>query len=213
MQVVLQTQSGLYTELGTDSSHQLGRIHLSNFCQPSNKWNVFPELSGVKAKQVRYLIPPILELCKDLQGDSPYRTCRTDCVSNLNKMYHIMDSEGLHPQESAYMQYKKATEKCLICYTKLAKMTTSQKLLQWNAVHKHHLSCHMIEQFRFTNSRFVSTYTGETMVGLMSSLAHSCLNGTPGHLVPTKVAWRYRLGLHLRLAHGDLEVMESDEEL
>ena len=205
--------SGLYTELCTDSSHQLRRIHLSNFCQPSNKWNAFPELSGVKAKQVRYLITPILELCKDLQGDSPYRTCRTDCVSNLNKMYHIMDSEGLHPQESAYMQYKKATEKCLICYTKLAKMTISQKLLQWSTVHKHHLSCHMIEQFRFTNSRFVSTYTGETMVGLMSSLAHSCLNGTPGHLVPTKVAWRYRLGLHLRLAHGDLEVMESDEEL
>ena len=74
---------GLYTELGTDSSHQLGRIHLSNFCQPSNKWNVFPELSRVKAKQVRRLIPPILELRQDLQDDSPYRKCRTECVSNL----------------------------------------------------------------------------------------------------------------------------------
>ena len=123
-----------------------------------------------------------------------------------------MEDEGLHPQESAYMQYKKGTEKCLNCYTKLAKMTISQNLLQWNTVHKHHLSCHMIEQFRFTNSRFVSTCTGETMIGIMSSLAHTCLNGTPGHFVPAKVAWRYRLGLHLRLAHGDLEVMESDEE-
>ena len=48
--------SGLYTELATDSSNQVRRLHLSTFCQPSKKWDSFPELSGVKAKQVRHII-------------------------------------------------------------------------------------------------------------------------------------------------------------
>ena len=69
----------------------------------------------------------------------------------------------------------------------------------------------MPDQFRYLNCRFVSTYSGETMVGFMASLGHSCLNGTPPHLVPTKVAWRFRLGMHLRLSHN-CELMDSEEE-
>lgn len=79
-------------------------------------------------------------------------------------------------------------------------------------MHKHHLSCHMVEQFRYLNCKYVATYTGETMVGLMSSLGHACLNGTKPHLVPAKVAWRYRLGMHLRCTHGDFDVGGPDEE-
>ena len=204
--------SNLYTELGTDSSNQIRRLHLSNFCQPTKKWDSFPELSGVKAKQVRHLVPAVLELCQDLVDGSPYRKHRVDCISNLNKMYEALDSEELHPHESAYNKYKKATEKCLLHYTKLAKLAISENLLQWNTVHKHHLTCHMPDQYKFLNCKFVSTYSGETMVGFMAALGHSCLNGTAAHLVPAKVAWRYRLGLHLRVAHGDLDVMDSEEE-
>ena len=128
-------------------------------------------------------------------------------------MYEAMECQGLHPDESAYEQYKRSTEKCLLHYSKLAKIAISQNILQWNTVHKHHLACHMPEQFRHLNCRFVSTYSGETMVGFMASLGHACLNGTPPHLVPAKVAWRYRLGLHLRVTHGDFDLVDSEEEL
>ena len=36
------------------------------------------------------------------------------------------------------------------------------------------------------------------MVGHMSALGHACLNGTTAHLVPLKIAWRFRLAFHLR---------------
>jgi hypothetical protein len=206
--------SGLYTELATDSSNQVRRLHLSTFCQHSKKWDSFPELSGVKAKQVRHIIPPLLELRQDLVDESSYKKHRLECIKNLNKMYEAMECQGLHPDESAYEQYKRSTENCLLHYSKLAKIAISQNILQWNTVHKHHLACHMPEQFRHLNCRFVSTYSGETMVGFMvASLGHACLTGTPPHLVPAKVAWRYRLGLHLRVTHGDFDLVDSEEEL
>ena len=52
----------------------------------------------------------------------------------------------------------------------------------------------------------------KTMVGFIANLAHACLNGTKPHLVPAKVAWRYRLGMHLRCSHGDFGVLNSDDE-
>ena len=44
----------------------------------------------------------------------------------------------------------------------------------------------------------------------MASLG-SCLSGTPPHLVPAKVAWGFRLGMHLRVSHN-FEVMDPEEE-
>ena len=99
-----------------------------------------------------------------------------ECIRNLNRMYEAMKCQGLHPDESAYEQHKRSTEKCLLNYSKPAKIATSQNILQWNIAHKHHLACHMPEQFRHLNCRFVSTYSGETMVGFMvASLGHACL--------------------------------------
>ena len=201
-----------YQELGIDSSNQIRRLTLSTFCKPQAKYDSFPELSGIKAKEVRYLISPLVQLCKDLGGGQPYQQHRVECISHLEKMYDIMDSQGLHPDLAAYKKYKKNTEMCLLHYSKLAKIAMSENLLQWNTVHKHHLSCHMVEQFRYLNCKYVATYTGETMVGFMSSLGHACLNGTKPHLVPATVAWRYRLGMHLRCTHGDFDVGGPEED-
>ena len=104
-----------------------------------------------------------------------------------------MECQGLHPDEPEYEPYKRSTEKCLLHYSKLAKIAISQNILQWNTVHKHRLAWHMPEQFRHLNCRFVSTYSGETVVGFMASLGHACLNGTPPHLVlqrlPGDIDW------------------------
>eukprot|EP00435_Cladocopium_sp_Y103_P026083 s1629_g6.t1 len=205
--------SVLCTELGTGRSNQVRRLRLSTFCSPKQKYEVFPDLTGVKAKQVKPLIPAVLELYQEYVDGSVYKQTRLQCVSCLDQMYEAMDSQGLHPDEAAYKQYKKNTDRRLLHYTKLAKIAISENRLQWNTVHKHHLACHIPEQFKFLNCKFVSTYSGDTMVGYMTSLGHSCLNSTAGHLVPAKVAWRYRLGLHLRITHGDFEVQGSEEEL
>ncbi len=102
--------TNLYEELGIDSSNQLKRINFSTFCQPNKKYDSFPELTGVKAKQVRYLIPVMLELCQTLVDDSLYEKHRLQCITHLENMYQAMESQGLHPTEAAYNQYKQSIE-------------------------------------------------------------------------------------------------------
>ncbi|CAJ1389098.1 unnamed protein product [Effrenium voratum] len=97
------------------------------------------------------------------------------------------------------LAFKNHTDLFLQHYVRCSKMCMEQGLLQWNVVHKHHLLAHMADQAQFLNPKYVTTYTGETMVGFMASLEHACLNGTPGHIVPEKVCWRFRLGLWFRL--------------
>ena len=208
---LLKRVTNLYEELGTDSSNQLRRINFSTFCNPKAKHDSFPDLTGVKARIVRYLIPVMLELCQTFVDETLYKKHRLQCITCLETMYQCMENQHLHPTEKAYKDFKENMEKCLLHYSRLAKISIQQHRLQWNTVHKHHLACHMPDQFRYLNCRFVSTYSGETMVGFMASLGHSCLNGTPPHLVPTKVAWRFRLGMHLRLSHN-CELMDSEEE-
>lgn len=99
-----------YQELGIDSSNQIRRLTLSTFCKPHAKHDSFPELSGIKAKEVRYLISPMAQICKDLGGEQPYKQHRVACISHLEKMYDIMDSQGLHPDLAAYKKYIKIQE-------------------------------------------------------------------------------------------------------
>ena len=195
-----------YQELGIDSSNRIGMLKASNFCNPKKKYDCFPDLSGFKARQIRYLVPCFLEICKDqvVKGDD-YTQHRMKCLENLEGMYSCMEAHHLHMPEHAFQAFKKYTDLCLQHYSRCSKISIKKSLLQWNTIHKHHLSAHLPAQAEFINPRFVTTYSGETMVGLMASLAHSCLNGTAAFLVPEKVCWRFRLGMWLRLANNDGE--------
>lgn len=201
-----------YEEFDTDASNRIRHLHMSSFCAPQNKWDRFPELSGFKARHIRYMVPCILELCRDkLDSSKSYTRHRFLCLENLEGMYSCLEESGLHLAENTSKKFEECTNLCLLHYAKLSKLAIESNILMWNTVHKHHLACHIPAQARYLNPKFVSTYSGETMVGYMSALGHSCLNGTQPHQVPTKVAWRFRLGLHLR-TQGNDELMESDWE-
>lgn len=76
-----------YEELDIDSSNRIRHLHLSTFCTPQNKWDQFPELSGSKARRIRYVVPCILELCRDKLDDSnSYTKHRLRCLENLEGM-------------------------------------------------------------------------------------------------------------------------------
>ena len=197
-----------YLEQGIDSEHRVSKLSLSNFCNPKSKFSSFPVLTGLKARQIRYLLPCVLAICKEEEQDA-YGKHRTACLQNLESMYQCLDSGDMHFSESKRQGFRLATEKCLQHYTKCCKMCMEKKFLQWNIVHKHHLACHMPDQADFINPKYLTTYSGETMVGFMSSLAHACLNGTPPHLVAIKVAWRFRLALWLRLQGCDFECLQD----
>ena len=195
-----------YQEQGIEASNRIGKLSLSNFCNPKAKYDSFPDLSGFKARHIRYLLPCVLEICKDRQiKKDEYTLHRVKVLLNLEKVYCIMEQHHLHLPLGAAEAMLKATDLCLQHYVVCSKMMMNKGLLQWNTVHKHHLFAHIPAQAEFLNPRFVSTYSGETMVGFMASLGHACLAGAPAWLVSEKVAWRFRLGIWLRLSGHDLK--------
>ena len=193
-----------YQELGIDGSNRIARLTLANFCNPKSKFSNFPCLTGLKARQIRYLVPCVLEICRaEEEPTIAYTQHRRACLQHLEEMYQCMDTGLLHFDKDTIRKYQRSTNLCLQHYTKCCKICMGQNFMQWNIVHKHHLAAHMPAQAAFINPKYVTTYTGETMVGFMSSLAHACLNGTPPHLVPQKVCWRFRLALWFRLIGKD----------
>ena len=195
-----------YSELGTDRSNQISNLTMGNFCNPKQKHTNYPCISGIKARHVRYLVPVARKLCEDAlsKGGTPseikYRRCRFLCVKWLDEMYTCMDkTAAYHYSQDEHAAYSRATLNFLACYTKLAKISYESRLMKWNIVPKFHYCAHMPAQAEFLNPKFVTTYAGETMVGFMVQLGHSCLNGTPAYLVSKAMCWKIRLAMHLRL--------------
>ena len=201
-----------YTELGVDSSNRIRKLGFSHFCNVKDKHGFFPDLSGYKARHIRYLVEPFVEICTEFNDATPYQKHRLDCINQLLHMYEAIEGFGLHLPAKASKAFQKHTNLCLLHYANLAKIYMSENRLQWNTIPKMHYAAHMPDQCAFLNCKFVATYTGETMVGFMSSIAHHCLNGTSPHMVPAKVAWRWRLAMHLRCSHGSFELEASEDE-
>ena len=201
-----------YQEQGIPASNRVSKVGMTNFCNPKSKWDIFPELSGFKARHIRYLVPVFIEIAAEfvLPSDA-YSISRHKCLCHLEQMYGIMEDEKLHLPAAKARAFEKSCESMLQHYNKCCKVCLSQGLIQWNVVHKHHVCAHLPAQATFLNPKYVSTYSGETMVGKISALGHACLNGTPGWLVCEKVCWRFRLGMALKL-QGTMELMEDDEE-
>ena len=157
---------------------------------------------------MRYLVPVARKLCEDalsLPGNAAavaYRRCRFLCIKWLDEMYTCMNNTNYHFTEAEHEAYAQATLNFLGCYSKCAKLAFNKGCMQWNIVPKFHYCAHMPAQAQFLNPKFVTTYAGETMVGFMVQLGHSCLNGTPAYLVSKAMCWKVRLAMSLRLYHG-----------
>lgn len=201
-----------YEELGIESEHQVKRFPMSAFCSPKSKWDTFPSLSGIKAKQCRWLVPVFLQICEANLATDEYSQHKYKCFKHLNIVYEVMDSAGMHPSQTDARTFSKAMNSCLLHYSRLSVLCLQQGVLMWNTIPKMHLCQHMELQFRWFNPKFYSCYSGETMVGHMSALGHACLNGTTAHLVPLKIAWRFRLAFHLRSQGAEFNFASSDSE-
>ena len=94
---LLKRVTNLCEELGTDSSSQLRRINFSTFCNPKAKHDSFPDLTGVKARVVRYLIPVMLELCQTFVDESLYKKHRLQCITCLETMLPVHGEPTLAP--------------------------------------------------------------------------------------------------------------------
>ena len=196
-----------YQDLGTPSEHRIGKLSISSFIATDAKHSSFPETSGIKARHLRYLVPVVRLLCADnilpeAMDTNKYTQHRFECLQHLEKVYECIDHKGLHLPHALQAKFKEHTNLFLAHYTMCCKIKLAQKKVQWNTVNKFHFMAHMPSQALYFNPKYVTTYSGETMVGFMCSLGHACLNGTPPHLVSKQMTLRFRLALQLRVFYG-----------
>ena len=67
-----------YLEQSIEASHRIKRLVLSSFTNPKSKYEVFPDMSGIKAKQLRWLLPVLYEICMTELGKA------TDASTNTS---------------------------------------------------------------------------------------------------------------------------------
>ena len=204
--------STLYTELGIDSENRIRRFPMSAFCSVKAKWDSFPCLSGIKAKQCRWLVPVFLQICEEFKDADSYSQHKYQCLKHLNDVYDIMDRASLHPGTNDARAFRKSIDNCLLHYSRLSVISMNSGVLMWNTIPKMHWAQHLGLLFRWLHPKLYSCYQGETMVGYMSALGHACLNGTPAYQVALKVCWRFRLAFHLRSQGAEFACAASDSD-
>lgn len=93
---------------------------MSNFRQPKSKYDHFPELTGYKARHIRYLVPVIMEIAKEFKkDDDEYSQHRFQCLFHLNGMYQCIDSSGMHVDANTWKLFKHHTDRTLLHYSRL----------------------------------------------------------------------------------------------
>ena len=187
----------LYRELGIDSRNRIPHLKLESFCNRGAPWSNYPELHGIKARETRYLVPVFCKIMGD-GDDTPYKQHRRACVCNLNAAYDIIDASLYRVPDSEHAKLEKSINNFLLHYTWLSKHAFQDDLMQWSTVPKFHITAHLPEQARWVSPRVGWTYGGESMVGKISHLAMTCLDGTAAHKVGHTLMLKYGVGMHLQ---------------
>eukprot|EP00435_Cladocopium_sp_Y103_P008684 s3220_g2.t1 len=186
---------------------------MSSFCNTKAKYYNFPSLSGIKARQCRWLVPVLLQICEEYMDPADsYAQHRFECLKHLNDVYDIMDRAGWHPGTQDAKAFRKSLGNCLLHYSRLSVLSMNPGVLMWNTIRKMHWAQHLGLLFKWFNPKYYSCHQGEAMVGHMPALGHACANGTPAHQAPLKVCWRFRLALHLRNQGADFAFAASDSD-
>ena len=97
---------------------------------------------------------------------------------------------------------KKCMLSFLMHYVSMAKAATKKTgrgFYTWSFVPKMHFMLHIEEDAAFLAPRAFWCYAGESMVGLITSIATSCLHGLPAHRISHTLCMKYRVAKHLQI--------------
>ena len=83
-----------YVDLGVGASHRVTRILLTNFCDKDAPHKSFPCLSGIKAREARWLLPVAASLADTYSSGSNYNAHRAHCLKNLSAACQTLDTNG-----------------------------------------------------------------------------------------------------------------------
>ena len=133
LQAVYRQIRQQYLEQGIDASHRIKKLSLTNFSAREKKYEKFPDLTGFKAKQIRYLAPVMAEILQFYTDeDDAYSLHRLQCLQNLNSMYVLIHQASLSiggGKNQAYIQHVPGpgdSKRLIIGITKLQASNTTK---------------------------------------------------------------------------------------
>jgi hypothetical protein len=196
--------SEAYDTAGVPPDKRMKWIGQKNFADKGAPHQNYPDLqqSVIKARKTRWLVPAALELCKKFtkNGDD-YSSRRCYCLQNLADSYDIVDRNPLFLPEPEYRKYKKCITNFLNHYTALAvrsaRSTSQIGKYQWSVTPKFHFLFHILEDAKYLSPKSFWCYGGESMVGIVTGMAQSCLHGMPPWRVTETICVKYRVNKHL----------------
>ena len=97
-----------------------------------------------------------------------------------------------------YEKFKDMTWTYLRLYSTLASHFMGRGLLLFDLTIKSHYLAHVMFQAEWLNPRLSWTFAGEDFMHIMKILAQSCVRGTKGPMVASKMLAKYRVTLQLR---------------
>lgn len=189
-----------YDALGI-TDNKISKLEYSYFSTPAAPHQNYPDImhSAIKARQCRYLIPVMAKLCNDyLQPEDKYSCHRLECLQGLANALDIVDAGGLF-LGTELKAYETAMNSFLVHFAALRVLSGDRQ--QWNMTPKLHYMVHIMMEAKWLSPKAVWCYSGEHMVGNVAALAQSCLSGTPPHMVPETLCFKYRVGKHMQLTN------------
>ena len=182
-------------ELGMEKP--ITKFKLHNICKPEAPHSEYPCLKFIKAAEGRHMVKCVTALARERNSGSQVHIHRYIVMRALDRMYRCMDTDGF--QLDDHPAFKKRVNEFMCHYSALARIAVNDGRMLWSIVPKFHFTFEVAEQARWESPRLFWCYSGETHVGYISRLGHTCLKGHPVYSVPAKLMQKYRIGLHLRL--------------
>lgn len=178
---------------------RLPNLNMKNIIGSEGRGTRFPQLTGkiVKAASTRALVPFLVELARQCDHGLPFQRHRRKMIEWLDCVYKIMYEGEMFLTEDESDQLSHAVLRFSLHYTWLVNCCTANGNLYFNVVPKHHYLCHVPEQSRLINPRFVHNYREESFVGRLTTIYASCANGRYKQVVQQTALTKYLVGLQI----------------
>ena len=184
-----------YNELGVPVAKRVGHLSLSNVNKSSATYPVLKHLKGRKIKDFTQVGVWLAE--KFVKADDPSTQHRLLLVKALQEVYACTDRPELKWPASTQARFLRSVDKLLLHYGWLARHSFEKEQCRYSVVQKFHLLAHFGQQTRYLAPRAAWTYGSESYMGLISQLASSCTNNTPGAKISSFLVAKYRYAMHL----------------
>ena len=192
----------LYDELDIEPGHRVKNFGLKHFTTIEAPTKNFPMLHGLKAAEVKGLVPVCLHMSREWISGDAYHQHRTAMLESLNRFYVILKEADMMPTLEQGQEAEKEMNKFLLMYALLAKKAMQNDKSWYSIVPKFHYCAHLGESVKFLNPAFANCYAGEGFVGHICNLAQACSTGTAGFRLSHLLAEKYRFAMHLRILFG-----------